>query len=477
MRITRRPGEPEQAAPQRPLAPAVAPRDLALIGWRILAGSSPGDAFGPARHKYGPLLRVPLTKLVLTTEADLAHAVTMNQRAAFSAEPAWTMALLPFFRKALLQREFGEHRNDRLLIQQALTPTRIAEYADRMGPRIRAAVLQCPVGDGVDLRVLFKRIAMRVALEVFVGGEFSDARVDQVGRWFDQVVHWNVVRAQKARVSLYRFLAAYLPGKRAVRSPDLMAHLCHATSHDGDPFTDSEIIHHMIFFLFAAHDTSTITMTNMAYYLAMDPDRQQRARAESLSAARVLDSRELRVSLGELDRIVRETLRLRPPVPSAFRTAVVDTDVGGHRIPKGTFMIVNMWGHHTDSEIWPDARRFDPDRFRIERRDDPEQRGVWMPFGGGVHKCIGMYFAQMEILTVFHALLRDFEWTIPPGYVLPTFENSLGSSRGFPATVRRRDPDAVCAPVTPAVPGEVRWGVAPNLMKRLHKSVSRSSSA
>ncbi|UFS97854.1 cytochrome P450 [Nocardia huaxiensis] len=457
--------------------PAVTPIDLVAIGWRAVRGKSPGDAFAPARERHGPLVRVPLTKFVLASEDELARLVTMNRQAVFSAAPAWRLLLLLMFRKALLQREFGEHRNDRLLIQQVMTPARLAEYADRVGPSIRAQVAACPVGARVDLRALFKRVAMRVALEVFLGEEFTDAEVDRVGRWFDQVVHINVVRAQRARWSLYRFLAERIPRKRAERSDDLMSHLCHSTSHDGDPFTDGEIIHHMIFFLFAAHDTSTITMTNMAYYLGSQPGWQERARAESLAAAPELSIEQLG-GLGELGRIVQETLRLRPPVPIAARTALTDTELGGYRIPKGTHVIVNMWEHQTSSRVWPRAQRFDPDRFRAEGPP-----AAWMPFGGGAHKCIGMYFARMEILTVFHALLRDFEWRVPAGYVLPTFENSLGSSRGFAAIVRRRDPAAPVAAVDRVSDNEIRWGIAPNLgrravamKRRLHNNVPTFSS-
>ena len=76
-------------------------------------------------------------------------------------------------------------------------------------------------------------------------------------------------------------------------------------------------------------------------------------------------------------------------------------------------------------EHWTDPRSFDPERFSAERREDKSHRYAWEPFGGGVHKCIGLYFAGAEIKTILHQLLRGYRWSVDPSYVVPMDYHSL----------------------------------------------------
>ena len=81
---------------------------------------------------------------------------------------------------------------------------------------------------------------------------------------------------------------------------------------------------------------------------------------------------------------------------------------------------------------------FDPGRFDADRAEDKGHRFAWMPFGGGVHKCIGLYFGQMEIKTIMHNLLRDYEWTVPSDYVVPMDYSALPVPKDkLPVNLRR----------------------------------------
>lgn len=107
------------------------------------------------------------------------------------------------------------------------------------------------------------------------------------------------------------------------------------------------------------------------------------------------------------------------------RKAVRETVVLGHRIPEGTFLMVSPQFTHLQPELWDDPHRFDPERFGPERREDKRHRHAWDPFGGGVHKCLGMFFAGAEVKAVMHHLLRHFEWRVDPGYTAPLDNHSL----------------------------------------------------
>ena len=196
----------------------------------------------------------------------------------------------------------------------------------------------------------------------------------------------------------------------------LFAQLCRAQSEDGHEFTDDDIVDHMIFLLMAAHDTTTTTLTSMAYHLARFPEWQERAREEAVAAGDTYDDV---LGLDLLDRVMKESLRLCAPVPSLPRVAVRDTTINGFRVPEGTFVSVSPFINHFDPDHWPDPTRFDPDRFAPDRREDRSHRMAFEPFGGGVHKCIGMHFAGMQVRAIFHELLRSYRWSVPEGYVWP----------------------------------------------------------
>lgn len=214
--------------------------------------------------------------------------------------------------------------------------------------------------------------------------------------------------------------------------------LCHVQSDDGERFTDDEVVNHMIFVLFAAHDTSTTTVSTMAYHMAKDPQWQDRARAESLDMPADLGYDDLK-NLPALDLIFRESLRLNSPVPMLARAALKDTSLDGYYIPKGTFVIAEPQSVHSNPKVWKDPYRFDPERFMPERAEDKVHRFAWVPFGGGVHKCIGMYFAQLEIKTILHNMLRTYEWAVPDSYTWKVALNTLGEPvDGLPAVLRRR---------------------------------------
>ena len=109
---------------------------------------------------------------------------------------------------------------------------------------------------------------------------------------------------------------------------------------------------------------------------------------------------------------MKEALRLVVPVPGVVRRTGHDTELLGYRIPAGTYLAIHLWGVHHMADVWPDPERFDPERFAEHRREDKVHRYAFMPFGNGVHKCIGMYFGGMEIKAAMHQLLQRYRLTV-----------------------------------------------------------------
>ena len=100
-----------------------------------------------------------------------------------------------------------------------------------------------------------------------------------------------------------------------------------------------------------------------------------------------------------------------------------------------------MLGIHPTQRMepwWRDPDTFDPERFSDERREDAAHKYAWMPFGGGVHKCIGMHFGSMEVKAIMHQLLLRNTWSIPVGYE-PVMDYGTGPfpGDGLPIELRR----------------------------------------
>ncbi|MGK2379559.1 cytochrome P450 [Gordonia tangerina] len=388
-------------------------------------------------------------KMVIAAGPRAADEILMNRDKAFANGPAWSYFIGPFFNRGIMLLDFDEHRHHRHILQQAFTPSALKGYMQEMQPMIAERVADLPTGN-VKMFEQFKSLTLDVALEVFLGLELPKDQADKINKAFIDTVRAGVAYVRKpvpggrwwkglrGRRVLEEFFYDNIAAKRARETPDLFSVLCHVEGDEGERFTDADVVNHMIFVLMAAHDTSTITMTQMAYRMAKSPEWQRRAREQSLELNPELGYDDLG-KLSVLDLVLKESLRMCPPVPAQPRMAVKDTSVQGFFVPKGSMVTVPQMTNHRDPEFFTNPDMFDPERFNAERKEDKGHRMAWTPFGGGVHKCIGLYFGQMEIKTILHHLLRNYEWSVPEGYQIPMDYSALPVPKDkLPVDLRRR---------------------------------------
>ncbi|MGH3931364.1 MAG: cytochrome P450 [Pseudonocardiaceae bacterium] len=440
------------APPESGLAPIAGDRGLPLIGytWQVLH-----DPLGVARRRYE--LHGPVSwfnsfgaRMVVLLGPDAAGVALGNRDRAFSNGGAWDYFLGPFFRRGVLLLDFDEHRHHRRIMQQAFTPARLAGYLTAMNPSIAAGLQNWTPGPGFRVYPAVKRLTLDLATDIFMGGVHLDVRAEQINRAFIDCVRaatayvrtsvpggrWR--RGLIGRRMLEDFLYEHLPSVRDRNSDDLFAALCRAESEDGHRFTDTDVVNHMILLLMAAHDTTTATITTIMEYLSRYPEWQQRCRTESSALGTAPLGYADLDALVSLDLVMKEALRLVVPVPWLPRKTVADTEVLGHFLPAGTMVTIGMHFTHHMAEYWPDPERFDPERFAEHRREDKVHRFAWVPFGGGVHKCIGLYFAGVQIKAVLHQLLLRYRWSTPPGYQAPMDYTSLPRPKdGLPVQLER----------------------------------------
>ena len=336
------------------LAPVMGEPGLPVVGHSIEVFH---DLLGLSRRfhrRFGPVFwtSVAGTKLVIVLGPDGIETVLTNRDRAFSSREGWSYFIGPFFERGVMLMDFEEHRHHRRIMQQAFKRERLARLprGDEPGNRTRPGSAGSP-GAASSSTPRTKQLTLDIATEVFVGAELGE-EADRLNGAFVDAVHGGqaIVRADvpggkwhrglEGRRLLEEYFRAQLPAKRAGDGDDLFSVLCHAESEDGDRFSDEDVVNHMIFVLMAAHDTSTITLAMMVYYLAKHPDWQERLREESralgASRDRLRRSRRARLdgpglqrdaaderarsesSLARRSRTPRSTATTSPPGPDSW---------------------------------------------------------------------------------------------------------------------------------------------------------------
>ncbi|AEF41381.1 cytochrome P450 [Hoyosella subflava] len=380
---------------------------------------------------------------------EATQAVLVNRDNTYT-QGGWRYLIDAFFHRGLMLLDADEHRYHRRIMQAAFTKERLEGYVAVADEVVDAQVWKFTRGGDVELYPTLKQLTLEVATRVFMdAGKQSDDVVTKLNDAFiacvrggTAIVRYPVpggrwARGLRGRRTLESYFREHLPAKRRENSRDLFAALCHATSEDGETFSDDDIVNHMIFLMMAAHDTATITATATAYHLAKHPEWQEKVRAEVAAHDGPVSPSYLD-GLMTLDNVISESLRLVAPVPAFMRETTKDTEILGFYIPKGTFLLVDPWVNHLLPEYWTEPTRFDPERFAPHRREDKQHPFLFVPFGGGAHRCIGMKFGMLEVKTILHYLLRTYRLELKPGYDVHWDTSSLPfPTDGLPITLTR----------------------------------------
>lgn len=247
-------------------------------------------------------------------------------------------------------------------------------------------------------------------------------------------------RAQRKAIHMLRSsVAAMLRERRDATHAhdDLMHRLMKA--HDpetGAPMNEEQLIDNLLTFYLAGHDTTAKALTWTLYLLARSPEWTSVLKDE---IARVTGGAP--IAAGHVDKLVltqqviKESMRLYPPVPIMSRQAVADTSLGPHAIKAGTSAVIPIYVLHRHRARWRDPDLFDPARFAPEQ-EACISRYQYMPFGAGPRICIGMAFAMIEATAMLATMLQSARFgTVPGREPLPVARVTLLPKGGMPLRV------------------------------------------
>ena len=195
-------------------------------------------------------------------------------------------------------------------------------------------------------------------------------------------------RVREADVAIYEEIRARRADPAAAERGDVMSLLLQARDEDGEPLSDREMRDELVTLLVSGHETTATSLSWTLERIVHHPE----------VLARLEEDPE-----GEyLDAVIKESLRLRPVVPAVARRLAEPVELGGHLLPAGVFIVPSIYLTHRRPDIYPDPLAFKPERF-IE---SPPSNTEYLPFGGGVRRCLGASFAQFETKVVLGAILE-----------------------------------------------------------------------
>ncbi len=374
-----------------------------------------------------PLIGISLMQLL---GAEWNQVVYQNREGAFSSEHGWDFVLKRIFPGSVMAMDGSEHLYQRRIMSQAFKKPKLVAYLDFMNGFITQGIQGWSPNEQFMVFPGVKELTLELATRVFMGIEpnetskkMNQAFIDTVEASIAPIRYpvppFQMWKGVKGREFLVKEFNRLLPEKRKSDTADFFSQFCQAESEDGEKFTDQEIVDHMIFLMMAAHDTTTSTLTTMFYVLAKHPEWQQRLREFSQNLNKVNLEFDDLARLEEMGWVMKECLRMYPPLPTMPRRVMKDVDYYGVHFPKGTYVSVSPVHTHYMDEYWSNPEQFDPERWSPERAEYKKHAYQWIPFGGGAHMCVGQHFADLQVKAVMHQILLNYQWTVPEGYEIP----------------------------------------------------------
>ena len=358
-------------------------------------------------------------------------------------------------RHSLLLLDGGEHLRERRLVQPPFHGERMVAYGAVMQDIARRAIDAWPVGRGFAIQPEMQGITLDVILRTVFGLD-EGPRMTALRRELVELLavssnpqlllaamqsgggappHGAAARPFETRRSVDQLLLAEIARRRALPDDDrtdVLSLLLAARDEDGAPLPDQALRDELVTLLVAGHETTATALSWAVHHLLVHPD----VRARLADEVRGVDDPLALSRLDWLDAVVKETLRLTPIVPMVGRRLTRPLTVGGHALPAGVIAAPSIVLAHRRPERWPDPDRFAPQRF-LDAKPTPYE---FLPFGGGVRRCVGAAFALYEMKIVLAEIVRRVELELQPGYEVRVVRRSvtLAPSEGMPVVVARR---------------------------------------
>ena len=385
------------------------PRALQAIGWT----QRPLPFLERCQRRYGDAFTLRIMHwgdwVVLADPDDVKKVFTGGDAVGVDiANPLLGPVLGP---RSVMLLEEPEHMQRRKLMLPSFHGRSVAAAAEGMAAVTRAAVAGWPVGEPFALWPRMQDITLDVVMRS-VFGPVPEPRLGLLRERLRTLTSWmneprnlallalvgpdRIAASRGYREAMEPVEQAVLEEVRRRRAEpdreDIVSMLVHARYEDGSPLSERDLRDELVTLL---SDGPTSTSLSWAFErMLRNPETLERARADALGG-----------DGSYLDAVVKETLRLRPPVPVVVRRLLAPMRLAGYDLPAGTTVAPCIHLIHRSARYYPRPRLFRPERFL----EQPPGTYTWIPFGGGVRRCLAASFAEMEMKRVLSVVLSQVE--------------------------------------------------------------------
>lgn len=404
---------------------------LPFVGHIIDFGKNPHDFMMRLRRRFGDVAEFKMfhQRMVLLTGPEASEAFYRAPDEVLDQGPAYKM-MTPIFGEGVVFDAPIKRKNEQLqMLMPALRDKPMRTYSDLIVEEVEHMIRDWGESGEIDLLEFTKELTIYTSSHCLLGAEFRH----ELNTEFVQIYHdleqglkpiayvfpylpLPVFRRRdKARKRLQN-LVAQIMEKRAGQeesSTNVFQTLIDASYEDGSKLTAHEITGMLIAAVFAGHHTSSGTTAWVLIELLRHPEHLQTVSAElqALFDEHGKFSFESLRQMPKLENVIKEVLRLHPPLIILLRKVMQDFKVKDYTIKAGKFVCASPSVSHRIAELFQNPDHFDPDRYTPERCEDKNLYG-WQAFGGGRHKCSGNAFALFQIKGIISVLLRHYEFEL-----------------------------------------------------------------
>jgi cytochrome P450 len=371
------------------------------------------------RARLGPMFTLNIayegTWVIVTDPEDVKQIFTGDPRVFHAGEG--NQVLRPVLgENSVLVLDEKPHISQRKLLLPPFHGARMQGYEEKMAEIAVREIESWPLGTPHKLRPRMQAITLEIIIETVFGvhggrrmGELRDALREFLDLTTNPMLIAPLLlfgpkrarsfkpfgrRIDRVDALIHEEIAARRAAEDVEERDDILSMLVGARHEDGSAMSETEIRDELLTLLVAGHETTATSLSWAMERLVRHPEKLERLRAEALAGEDAY-----------LTATIQETLRLRPVIVLVARRLTEPVEIGGYELPAGVTVTPCIHLIHRDPRIYPEPERFLPERFL----ETPPGTYTWIPFGGGVRRCLGASFAQFEMSVVLRELVARRE--------------------------------------------------------------------
>ncbi|XP_067895518.1 cytochrome P450 26B1-like isoform X2 [Heterodontus francisci] len=409
---------------------------LPLIGetfhW-LVQGSS---FHSSRREKYGNVFKTHLLgrPLIRVTGSENVRKILMGEHTLVSSQ--WPHSTRMLLGSTSLVNSVGDiHRHKRKILAKVFSHDALECYLPKIQQAIQDGIRDwSSSGEPITVYQEAKKLTFRIAVRVLLGFRVSESELNLLSESFEQLVanlfslpldfpFSGYRKGMRARDNLHKYLEKAISEKLQCKQDkdysDALDILIDSAREQGKELTMQELKESTVELIFAAFATTSSATTSLILQLLQHPVVLEKLQEELRNNGILHNGCKCEetprmatvVHLKYLDCVIKEVLRLLPPVSGGYRTALQTFELDGCQIPKGWSVLYSIRDTHDTAPIFQNVEVFDPDRFGEDRHESKGDRFSYIPFGGGIRSCLGKELAKLilKVLAMELASSSRFE--------------------------------------------------------------------